>query len=968
MSRVSGIQTNFTAGELSEDLFGRTDISKYRNGAETIENFIVQPHGGIIRTPGKRFVKEVKDSSAKTRLIPFEFSTTQAYAIEFGNLYIRFYKDQGAVLEATKTISGATAANPVVITATSHGYSNGDEVYITGVVGMTELNGKYYLIKSRTTNTFELTDVDSTNINGSAYTAYASAGTAARVYTVTTTFLTADLPALQFAQSADVLYVAHEDYVPKKISRTAHTSWTIADIAFIDGPYQTENITATTLTPAATTGSARTVTASAVTGINGDDGFKSTDVGRLLSIGHQATDWATSTGYVLGDIATNSSNVYECIRAGTSASSGGPSGEGTEIKDNTCTWKFLRDGGIHWGYARISAFTDTTHVDVDIVSNFGATSAETKWRLGAWSDTTGYPATTAFFEQRLFWAGSTEQPQTIWGSKSGDYENHTPGTLDDEPVIYTLATDQVNVIRWLSPGKVMAVGTVGGEFIISGSTTAEALTPTNVRVVREGTRGSHQHTPIRIDNVVLFIQRQQRKVREFVYQFESDSYQSPDLTILSEQVAKGGIGEIAYQQELSTIVWGLNEVSGQLVGMTYLRDQSVVAWHRHLIGGSFSTTHPNNGVVESLSVIPGTGEDELWMIVKRTINSVTRRYVEFMENQFDVDESSQIKDDAFFVDSGLTLDDPKTISGATVAKPGVITATAHGFSDGDLVDISDVLGMTELNGNRYRLIEVATNSFEIMAKDGKPVSGATEANPGSILAVAHGFSTGDEVGFLNVGGMVELNGNGYTITKVDADNFTIGVDTSAFTTYTSAGDVYLNTDTTAFTVYTSGGKAREAVASITGLDHLEGETVAILGNGSVYASQAVSSGAVSNLSPEISIAHIGLGYTSTVKTLRPDLGADDGTSQGKTKRVYEAIIRFVSTLGAKVGPDTSNLDEIQFRSGSDPSDSSPPLFSGDKTIKFRGGWDQDGQLIVQQTQPLPMHITAIIKRLITNDG
>ena len=130
MSRVSTIKTNWTAGELSQDLFGRVDITKYQNGAETIENFIVQPHGGISRRPGTRFVKEVKSSSAKTRLIPFEFSTTQAYCIEFGNLYVRFYKDNGIILEANVNITGATAANPCVVTAGSHGYSNGDEVYI----------------------------------------------------------------------------------------------------------------------------------------------------------------------------------------------------------------------------------------------------------------------------------------------------------------------------------------------------------------------------------------------------------------------------------------------------------------------------------------------------------------------------------------------------------------------------------------------------------------------------------------------------------------------------------------------------------------------------------------------------------------------------------------------------------------------------------------------------------------------
>ena len=966
MSRVSIIKTNFTAGELSKDLLGRVDIAKYNNGAETIENMIVEPHGGLRRRSGTRFVKEVKTSSLDTILQGFEFSTTQAYVIEFGNLYMRFFKDQGAVLEADQTVSAATKANPCVLTITGHPFANGDQIYVSGVVGMTELNGKYFLVSNKATNTVELQDIDGANINSTAFTTYGSAGTAARVYTVTTTFVTADLPTLQFAQSADVLYVAHGDYAPKKISRTGHTAWTIVDIPFLDGPYLDENIVATTITPGATSGAGVTFTASAITGINGGTGFQTTDIGRLISIGHIAAAWAATTAYALEAIVRNSGNIYKCIKAGTSAGSGGPSGEGDEIVDSGATWKFLRDGGIHWGYGTIASRSSTTIVTVDIVETLGGTTAESKWRIGAWSNTSGFPAAVAFYEQRLFWAGSSEQPQTLWGSKSGDYENHTPGTLDDDPVIYTLATDQVNRIRWLSPGKILAVGTVGGEFNVSGSTTSDPLTPTNVRVVREGTRGSSEHSPVRIDNVVLYIQRQKRKIREFVYSFEQDSFSSPDLTILSNQVGKGGIEEIVYQQEPSTVVWGRRN-DGQLIGLTYMRDQQVIAWHRHKIAGKFAQTLW--GIVSSLSVIPATssGEDEVWMIVKRTINGVTRRYIEFIEKRFDPEES-MVKADAFYVDSGLSLNTPITVSGATAANPGVITATGHPFTDGDLIDLSDIVGATEWNGRRVVVIEATANTFEGMVEGNHPVSAVTAANPGSVTAVAHGFSTNDEVGFLSIGGMVELNGNGYTITVVDADTFTIGVDTSAFTAYTNSGKVYLNTDASAFTAYGSGGKAREAVTRLSNLDHLEGESVSMLGNGSVYAAATVASGALASISPAASIAHVGLGGVADVFTLRPEAGAEDGTAQGKTKRVIKITARFRDTLGAKVGPDATNLDEINFRGGSDPMDSSPPLFTGDKELTFRGGWDKKGQVLIRQDQPLPMHLVAIIQQIVTNDG
>ena len=142
MARVAVQLTNFTGGELSPRLDGRNDLAKYASGCSTLENLIVYPHGSAARRPGTNFVAEVADSTKKTRLIPFEFSTTQTYMLEFSNLKIRVFKDNGAVLEGDKTISAITKANPAVVTATSHGYENGDEVLISSVGGMTEVKDR----------------------------------------------------------------------------------------------------------------------------------------------------------------------------------------------------------------------------------------------------------------------------------------------------------------------------------------------------------------------------------------------------------------------------------------------------------------------------------------------------------------------------------------------------------------------------------------------------------------------------------------------------------------------------------------------------------------------------------------------------------------------------------------------------------------------------------------------------------
>ena len=171
MARASFAISNFTAGELSPQLDGRTDLGKYYNGAKTLENFTVFPHGGATRRPGTRFVHEIRNSANKTRLIPFEFSTTDTYIMEFSDSKIRFYRDGGIITETAKNITGITQANPAVVTSSSHGFSNGDNVIISSVGGMTEVNGITFKVANSSTNTFSLQDYDGNDINSTSYTA-----------------------------------------------------------------------------------------------------------------------------------------------------------------------------------------------------------------------------------------------------------------------------------------------------------------------------------------------------------------------------------------------------------------------------------------------------------------------------------------------------------------------------------------------------------------------------------------------------------------------------------------------------------------------------------------------------------------------------------------------------------------------------------------------------------------------------
>ena len=158
-----------------------------------------------------------------------------------------------------------------------------------------------------------------------------------------------------------------------------------------------------------------------------------------------------------------------------------------------------------------------------------------------------------------------------------------------------------------------------------------------------------------------------------------------------------------------------------------------------------------------------------------------------------------------------------------------------------------------------------------------------------------------------------------------------------------------------------------ATSTLTGLDHLNASTVRIIANGATHPDKTVSSGSIT-LDRTTTAAKVGLAYTSTLQTMRLDVGSQDGTSQGKTKRIFDVTLRFYETVGAKVGPDLNNLEEIPFRSSAASMDAAVPLFTGDKKIEFRGNFETDGYLFVVQDQALPMTLLSLYPRLITNDG
>ena len=226
-------RTSFDAGELGPELLGRLDLAKYQTGLKTCKNFIIRPHGPAVNRPGFEFVKEVKYSDKATRLLPFIFSPTQAYVMEFGDLYVRFHTEGATILEVAQNVTAATSANPPVLTVSSHGYSNGDEVYVEALPGdFAVLNGRYLRLANVSTHTFELQDELGVNIDASGFAAYTSGGDTARPVEVVTPYLAADLFDLVITQSADTVTIVHPGYAPRELVRISATSWTLSTITF----------------------------------------------------------------------------------------------------------------------------------------------------------------------------------------------------------------------------------------------------------------------------------------------------------------------------------------------------------------------------------------------------------------------------------------------------------------------------------------------------------------------------------------------------------------------------------------------------------------------------------------------------------------------------------------------------------------------------------------------------------------
>jgi hypothetical protein len=981
--QVSVLKESFNAGEFGPRMATRVQFDKYANASAISQNILPLPQGGYTYRPGFRYIADGKSSSVKSHLIPFVYSTEQAYVLEMGERSMSFFKDQAQItvpntvaaitngefgsnitgwtddsigsgsiahdstndnMNIVSTTSGNQGAATQAVTCTS-GIEHvirfkvvGDPGnYLSVRVGSAAggASQDYYTAAKKhvgwhvvqftpTATTFHVS-FENTTLNSTV-----SLDDVAMLdnedLTLTTPWEATLLDELGFAQSADVIYFASGLTIrPYRLERYDHSTWSLEQVLFQNGPFLDQNTTTTTLTLSAATGRGKNLTASAILGINDDVGWRATDVGR------------------------------------------------------TVRW---RDPADNWTWFQIISITSTTIVVVDILGNdASATTATKEWQLGEWNDTDGWPAVTGFIQQRLGFAATKSQPQKFWLSKSADIENHAPtddagDQQDDDGINYRFAALQVNTVRWMASRKKPVIGTQGGNWTLRSDNKA-VLTPTDISADFEVSGGVAVVPPLDVRSRLLYVQAQKRKILEFADVLQDSGvqgYDSFDLTLLNDTVLGGGVSQLTFQQEPDSIIWCVR-ADGQMPTLTYQPDQNVVGWARQIIGGSFQG---GEAVVESITSIPGqngTGQFkdsserfEVWVSVKREINGSTVRYIECLEKVYN--STDDLQEEAFYVDSGLTRDVALTVTGVTSAAPAVVTV-ANTASDGDLVRFVRVKGMTELNGNVYKIGEVTTSAVELFSQDGSSVTAVTRANPGSVQSTAHGFTTGDEIAFFGVGGMVELNGNGYTITVVDANNFTIGVNSTSFTTYTTGGAAHLATSSTAFTAYSAGGEMRVLVSSVSGLDHLEGETVKVFADGAIQTDKTVSSGSIT-LDEAASVVHAGLEYEKRFKSLKLAFAKESGTAVGSPKNIADIYLILLDTAEGSISSATQDIDgenaftELDLRPATQVDGDPVPFFTGEVQLGIEAGYDVDLRLILKSTAPAPATVLGVVPELETS--
>ena len=596
MVTYSYLQPSFATGVISEEVAARVDIEKYKAALLTAENVYIRPYGGLYKRPGSIFCGETKFSDKKVILRRFNYSDSASYMLEIGERYVRIW-----------------------------------------------LDGVYTGIE------------------------------------VETDFLEGDLKYLRFTQSADVMYITSGRLPVKTLSRYSDIDWRFDNLKIDIESFMPINIDEDIkITPTEITGD--------ITLIANKDVFSEDLIDSQIKISHKIGTAEVSAGLPGGGSGAPLSGAVLCgkswsfitrgIWAGSVQIQKSKDGITWEIEQTFSAWNdfnvnvngtvteatFFRvfmsgsagsNGAnatltskayTHDGIVKITGVTDGKNATAEVVKMLGSTAATDLWCYSAWSHKNGFPMCVSFYQDRLAFAGSKRQPNNVWFSRTGNYtsfevEKADGKVLDDSGISLSIIARELFDIRHIVPTQDFALFTSGNEWILSGN---NILKPTEVNPRVQTAWGSSYLEPLLIGNRIVYVQRRGGKVRDMGYTYESDNYTGDDLTLFVSHLTKGAsLIDATYSQQPDSMIYFVRD-DGAILCLTYLREQQVFAWSVIQTKGSY----------ENVVSVPTDKSDDVYVVVKRVVDSKVVRYIE----RFAADVKSDYPSDHICMDAAKVID------------------------------------------------------------------------------------------------------------------------------------------------------------------------------------------------------------------------------------------------------------------------------------------------------------------------
>lgn len=671
---------SFAKGEISPNIYGRVDKALYRAALRRARNALIHSYGGVSNRPGSLCVGPFKshDPALFPRIFRFHQGTTDQYVLEFGNLYMRVVRNDSYVLETATTITGATAANPVVVTAVAHGLSNGDDVYIIMAAGMVELNFRRFFVRNVTTDTMELEDqITGVAVDGTGYTAYTTGGTVAELFEVTTPYLQADLSTLKMVQTGNTITITHTGYAPRDLTRSDHNNWTFAI-----------NTYAPTITaPTNFTGTA-----------SFDDNFQ---VFEKLN---------QTVAYRVTAISDVDGRFEESLPATFTFSNS------SDPPLNTLTWTtvaaadryavYRRDNGL---YGLVGETELLTFEDKNLATDLSISPPSARNPFSSL-----FPMASGYYQQRQVYGGTTAEPDKSWYTQTGLRLNLSVSSplQPADAITASLASQDVQEIRHYVPvSRDLLIFTNAGEWRVNSGPDS-GFSADTIKQDPETRWGASHRPPIVFGKTVLFVEDGDARVRSIGYKFSIDGFDTNDLTILANHfLAEKSANEYiiddwTFGQFPEPRVYMVRS-DGIALTMTFDAEQEVIAWTSWDTDGLYKTT-------TSLRRSVDTVEDGIYFGVQRK-NALggDMSMLERMHSR----KFSDVRN-AFFLDMGHKIDNAITITDITDADPAVFTSVAHGLANGDEIELNDIQWVdedaTQFNDLRFTIANITADTFQLL--------------------------------------------------------------------------------------------------------------------------------------------------------------------------------------------------------------------------------------------------------------